>query len=188
MSIIFDIIGALAIGGLILITMLTTLFNIHFSTQDIAMSVVLYENVQQSCEVVHSILSTVALKMPIDSVFVLTEENKFSFYSRWNILNENLDTNPHIYTIYLDQVITDIGKDLVIEQDGTQLIVFHPVFWLDNIEFHYLDIDDNETSSPQLIRSIQANLKFSRTSSNLDNPALFTEVTIWNYLKNISIM
>ncbi len=80
MQALIDVIGALAIGGLILITMLTTLFNVQFSSQDIVRSVLLYDNVQKSCELFHSVLSTVALDMPIDSVFVRTENHRFTFF------------------------------------------------------------------------------------------------------------
>jgi hypothetical protein len=167
MQALIDVIGALAIGGLILITMLTTLFNVQFSSHDIARSVLLYDNVQKSCELFHSVLSTVALDMPIDSVFVRKETHRLTFFSKWNILQERLDTAAHQYDIFLEPQDSEFGSLLRLEQNGAETNFLNMIMWLDELNFTYLDLSDNVTNDPLLIRSIQVDLIFRRIERRL---------------------
>jgi hypothetical protein len=187
MQAIIDVIGALAIGGLILITMLTTLFNVQFTSHDIARSVLLYDNVQKSCELFHSVLATVALNMPVDSVFIRTEATRFTFYSKWNILHDRLDTFPHQYDIFLEHRDSESGSLLRCRQNGNETNFLDMIMWLDELHFTYLDGSDNVTNSPFLIKNIQVDLSFRRTASAMDRNDLNTNITLWSYLKNISI-
>ena len=187
MQAIIDVIGALAIGGLVLITMLTTLFNVQFTSHDIARSVLLYDNVQKACEMLHSTLATVAIDMPLDSIFVTTTANRFSFYSKWNINNDQLDTGIHQYTVYLDDTSTDLGSELILTQDGTPTQNLSSILWLSSLQFAYLDAADNPTANQSLIRTIRVDMQFSRTASNMDRNDLNTNISLWNSFKNISL-
>lgn len=187
MQAIIDVIGALAIGGLVLITMLTTLFNVQFTSHDIARSVLLYDNVQKTCEMMHGVLAIVAIDMPVDSVFITMSTDEFSFYSKWNILADQLDSSTHIYRIYQDTTLTEFGAELILTQDGNDTQLLSHLLWVRDLEFVYLDAADAETNNLSLIRTVRADIEFRRTSTNMDRNDLNTNISLWNSFKNISI-
>jgi len=188
MSSLLDAIGAVAIGGLFLVTMFTTLFNVQVTGQNIGLQVTLNQCADVICDELDNYLGKVCIDVTgsgSDTIMVAASDS-FKFCSNWDVFADITTSSENVIKIALGDS-THIGYPMEVTQNGILVSGTDIPLWLKSMKFTYYDVDENETFILKDIRSVKVEMEFFHEGS-LVGPGernINTKIIFWKYFKNL---
>lgn len=188
MTSLLDALGAAAIGGLFIITMLTAMFNIQAEGFNATMAITTTRISEEYVNLVDSLyMAKVGLGAIEGDEIITADENEFVFITQWNYLAEPprliSGVNFEISIVVGDE--TDDGYPLTVHQDNEHL--FGPIYLSENDIFTYYDVDENETTTRAEIRSARVQMAFRTETYRFQSgpQSVSYRLTFWKYFKNL---
>ena len=189
MSSLLDAVGALAIGGLFLVTLFTTLFNVQVTGQNIGLQV----NLNQCAEVICKELDRHLGKVGVDvsgSVILVAEPDSFKFCSKWSITADTTTSIENIIKIAIGDSMP-CGFPMEVTENDTLIPGTDIALWLKSLNFTYYNEDDRIILTPidslNHIRSVKVDMEFFHEGSSVGPNArdINTKIVFWKYFKNL---
>lgn len=194
MGSLLDAIGAVAIGGLFLITMFTTLFNVQVTGQNIGLQVTLNQCADVICDELDNYLGIVCIDATgsgTDTIMVAASDS-FKFCSNWDVFADTTTSSENVIKIALGNS-TPIGYPMQVTQNDTLIPGTDIALWLKSLNFTYYNEDDRIILTPidslDYIRSVKVEMEFFHEGS-LVGPgerSINTKIIFWEYFKNLYI-
>ena len=189
MGSLLDAIGALAIGGLFLVTMFTTLFNVQVTGQDIGLQVNLNQCAQVVCKELDRYLGKVGVNISGSDILV-AEPDSFKFRSKWSITADTTTSTENIVKIAMGDSMT-CGYPMEVTENDTLILGTDIALWLKSLNFTYYNEDDRIILTPidslDHIRSVKVDMEFFHEGSSVGPGArnINTKIILWKYFKNL---
>ncbi|MEA2103822.1 MAG: hypothetical protein U9P79_04170 [Candidatus Cloacimonadota bacterium] len=182
MGSLLDAIGAVAIGGILLVSMITTLYMMQANGNNLNSLITLMQISEDVSSAIDSLyLSKVGLGVTSSSPIVATSSNSFEF------LTKNPVTNL-TDTIKIIQESADVwGYPLSVYRNS--VLELGPFSLKDSLDFIFYDRSETVTTTVDSIRSVKMTAEFTSpaipTTSSLVN--VNNKIIIWRYFKNLYI-
>ena len=189
MSSLLDAIGALAIGGLFLVTMFTTLFNVQVTGQNIGLQVNLNQCAQVICRELDLYLGKVGVDVSGPDILE-AEPQSFEFRSKWSITADTTTTTENTVKIAIGDSMP-CGFPIEVTQNDTLIPGSDIALWLKSLNFTYYNEDDRIILTPldslNHIRSVKVDMEFFHEGSSVGTGArnINTKIVFWKYFKNL---
>jgi hypothetical protein len=173
MSVILDALGAIIIGGLVLIMLVTFTTQIRETAERQMYAVSMATHMERaSTRINHLIgLAGLGIEDPKEAV-VRADSDVFVFRSYWDFQNDVMGPTsgpPNVLSISLHDSNGAQGKAIEIRQGTDANIDDDPVlenlgyiFWVDDLNFVYYDIDNAKTTDIATVRAADVRLTFRR--------------------------
>lgn len=175
-----DIIGAAAIGGILLVSMLNAMFTMQANGNNLNRFMQLIEISEDVSDTIDSLyLSKVGLG--VDSLFPIVENSK----NRFKFLTRNPTTNFLDTILIAQEDSTAKGYPLKVYRNSA--LEMGP-FWLgDSLDFTYYNSSESETSLIDSIHSLRMAAEYTSSSfpSQRKLVTVKNEIVIWKYFKSI---
>ncbi len=179
------VLAALVIGGLFLISMMTTLFNIQVNSRDLADTVPIHKNTEHLCNQMQSTLGLVGIGIHDGTAIVTASATEFKFRTQWDVFGDTLSTVKDTIWIRQGTNYNQLGRDVLVTCHNLPVSDFYAVQWFKSIAFTYYDVSGNITATLADIRSIRVDLSLEKPSSLVGRPTMKNKVSFWCYFKNL---
>ena len=175
-------IAATIIGGIFILTMITSIINIQAVGVNTNQQIQLVEISEDVVSVIESYLSLVGAGVA-DSVnaIISTQDTLFSYSYA-----DSVGGSPHV--IDMTQENINGVKQLSVYEDGNVTPVLGPFELSDfGIQFIYYDVNDNPNPADSLVRYVQMIMEFEYDTyrEDIDKRFIRHRIQIWKYFKNL---
>jgi len=195
MSFFIDIIAAIIAGGIIIFTIITSLFNVRQTSHNIEAFLTVNNNANHITKIIDNVyLEKVGLNLNYDEIATLTASR-----TEFQFTYKNFPNDINLQTYHL-QMLTDENNNnfLVVTLNGVEEFNSHPFFFESRNIFSYFDENFNtinfvgSTIPNNLLENIygtQVELVFiSDAWSNDANQQIRYPLTFWRYFKNVYLV
>jgi hypothetical protein len=179
-----DAIAALVIGGMILISIFNTMFNVNFLGHDLNTEFSLMKTAEQIVAGIDTLyLAKVGSGMGTSTGILEATSNKFKFEHKVSpestdedeicIVQETKDTNGYPLKVYRNDTL-ELGP-----------------FWLaDSLKFTYYTKSGNVTTNLDSVRSVKVKMNFTYDylSSGQSGRKVRYDTTFWRYFENLYLI
>lgn len=177
-----DAIGALVVGGMVLISIFTAMFNVNSLGHDLNMEYALMKNAERVVAGIDSVyLSKVGLYLGEGThAIVKADSNEFEFIYKVSPASVNEDS-----ILFFCGDSTENGFPFEIKRNSNTEL---GPFWLvEKAKFDYYDKYDNITASLDSISSIQVDMNFTYDfySSGSSGANVRYKTIFWKCFKNL---
>ena len=182
MAAILEAIGATIIGGIFILTMITSIINIHAAGVNINQQIELVEISEDVVSVIETYLSLVGAGVE-DSAIISTQDTLFTYSYA-----DSVDGTRHIVNMAQENI--NNSKQLSVYVDGNPTPVLGPFELSDfGIQFTYYDANDNTNPADSLVRYVQMIMEFQYDTfrDDIDKRYIRHRIQIWKYFKNLYI-
>lgn len=210
MPVLIDVLGAIVIGGIVLILLITFNFQITETAERQMYERYMTEHIEESTKQLNYVVGMAGLGIPDpDTAFVATDEDNFMFKTLWDhehyqigevgsvfpqnvslgLYDSGSEQYPNVMQIRSSPPKIEDHSTLYYNSSTDYVEILEPygfIFWVDDLHFKYYDIDDNETTTPADVRAVELWLTFSREAPRVYEPKryLTNKVQIKCYLMN----
>lgn len=175
-----DVIGAVAIGGILLISMLNAMFTMQTNGNNLNNFLQLIKISEDVSDTIDS-LYLARVGRGVDSLFPILANSVNSFeFLTVNPTTNNLDT-----ILITQEAHTQKGYPLKVYRNS--ILEMGP-FWLgDSLELKYYNSSEQETSIIDSIRSLSMDAEYTSTILPSEKKLLVVknEIVIWKYFRSI---
>ena len=182
MAAILEAIGATIIGGIFILTMITSIIYIHAAGVNINEQIELVEISEDVVSVIETYLSLVGAGVA-DSAVISTQDTLFTFSYA-----DSVGGARHIVNMAQEDLADN--KQLAVYVDGGATPVLGPFELSDfGIQFTYYDVNDNPNPADSLVRYVQMIMEFQYDTfrEDIDKRFIRHRIQIWKYFKNLYI-
>jgi len=177
-------IAATIIGGIFILTMITSIINIQAVGVNTNQQILLVEISEDVVSVIESYLSLVGAGVADSAAIITTRDTLFSYSYA-----DSVGGSPHI--INMTQENISGAKQLSVYEDyedGNVTPILGPFELSDyGIQFTYYDVDDNANPADSLVRYVQMIMEFEYDTfrDDIDKRFIRHRIQIWKYFKNL---
>lgn len=184
MSALLDILGAMVVGSMLLLM----IFNFQYQLQDTAQSVIfvagMLDHMQEASTRLNNVISMAGIGFTPSNMVTIADSTRLEFRTKWDYTTNAISAIEHRVSMRIAASETALGKALTVTQDGEAIKDLGYIFWIDRLRFRYYDIDDNLTTNPARVRSVDLWLTFRRNAQTLRREPLRTRIQMRCYLMN----
>jgi len=184
MGVLLDVLGAMVIGGMLLIM----IFNFQYQLTDTAQSVMfiadMMDHMQEAATRLNNIISMGGIGFQPSAMVTVADSNLVEFRTQWDYRANAISAIEHRVTLSIASTQTPFGKALRVTQDGGEVNNLGFIFWIDALKFRYFDINGSLTTTPSQVRSVDLWLTFRRNAQTLHREPLRTKIQMRCYLMN----
>jgi len=184
MSAIIDVLGALVIGGMLMLMMFTFQHQLADTTNSMIYLGNMIEHMQITHRKLNSIISLVGIGIDPNATVITADSTLFVFDTRWNYQTDRIGASKNRISLGLSNIQTPQGKPLTISMNGTILRDLGYIFWIDHLLFKYYDLQGQSTSVPSSIRSVEICLTFRYNAPGAREQTLRTKLQMRCYFMN----
>jgi len=181
-----DAISAVVTGGLILVAIFTSLFNVQASSHNITFLVTLLDFTNVQLNEIESCLGKLGVDVE-DPKIIAAEPERIAFRSRWSLFADTTTSSVNIIELSLGDS-TAYGRPVIITQNDSLIQGTQAPLFLDALRFTYFDANEHIIVSPadslEYIRMVRIDLEFQRTGATMERD-IKAKFTSWKYLKNM---
>ena len=173
-------IGATIIGGIFILTMITSIINIQAVGVNINQQIVLVKISEDVVSVIESYLSLVGASVA-DSAIISTQDTLFTYSYA-----DSVGGSRHVVNMAQENINGE--KQLSVYVDGSATPVLGPFELSDfGIQFTYYDVDDIPNPADSLVRYVQMIMEFEYDTyrDDIDKRFITHRIQIWKYFKNL---
>lgn len=187
MSVLIDVLGAIIIGGLLLIMLITFNYQLTENAERQLYAMNMTEHMENACVQLNYVIGFAGLGIEdFKESIVSAQVDIFEFQTYWDVSIDRLGNVPRTISISLDNTVDQgTGKAIVIKQGSVPLENFGYIFWVSNLEFDYFDIDGVVTNATEKIRSVELRIEFSRPAPRLGSRDLTNRLQLKCFLMNL---
>jgi hypothetical protein len=173
MGVILDVLGAVAVGGLVLIMLITFQYQLQETAERQMYAATMASHMEKASTRLNYVigLAGLGIENPKEAV-VRADEDVFVFRSYWDFQGDVMGPtsgDPNYLSISLHPSNGALGNAIEIRQGDDENIDDDPVlenmgyiFWVDELRFQYFDQDGNETADMPVIRATNVMMTFRR--------------------------
>lgn len=195
MSVILDILGAIIIGGLVLIMLITFTTRIRETAERQMYSASMVSHMEKAASRLNHLIGLAGLGIedPNEAV-VRADASAFVFRSYWDFQSDVMGPtsgDPNVLSISLRESNGAQGKAIEIRQGTDANIEDDPVLenlgyipWVDELNFVYFDINNAQTANVEAVRSAEIRLSFRREGPLAGSRILTNRLQLKCYLMN----
>lgn len=184
MSAIIDVLGAMVIGSMLMLMMITFQYQLRDTADTVIYMSGMIDNMEKASDKLNDIIALAGIGFSPASTVSVADTNQLVFNSMWNYQTKSITSNAHVISIRLADAQTTLGRALNAFQDGVQLETTGNIFWVDQLKFIYYDKQDNLTTSPASVRSVELWLTFRHNPPKADLDPLHTKLQMRCYFMN----
>ncbi len=184
MGALLDVLGALLIGTMLLMMMVSFQYQLQDTAQTAIYAASMLDHMDVAAKSINGVIALAGIGMEPANVVVNANSTAFEFKSYWNYITNQLTNNIVTIKIALEPAENGDAKVLVIRQNETILDPLGYILWVDELSFLYYDIDDQITTTNTQVRAAEAWLTFKRDAIRLGAPALRTKLQVKCFLMN----
>ena len=176
-------IAATIIGGIFILTMITSIINIQAVGVNTNQQILLVEISEDVVSVIESYLSLVGAGVADSAAIITTRDTLFSYSYA-----DSVGGSPHI--INMTQENISGAKQLSVYEDGNVTPVLGPFELSDfGIQFTYYDVNNNPNPADSLVRYVKMIMEFQYDTfrEDIDKRFIRHRIQIWKYFKNLYI-
>ncbi|HHE40872.1 MAG TPA: hypothetical protein ENL10_05165 [Candidatus Cloacimonetes bacterium] len=180
MAAILEAIGATIIGGIFILTMITSIINLHAIGVNVNQQIELVEISEDVVSVIESYLSLVAAGV-VDSAIISTQDTSFTYSYA-----DSVGGTRHIVNMAQEDI--DDSKQLSVYVDSGTEPELGPFELSDfGVQFTYYDVNDNPNPADSLVRYVQMIMEFQYDTfrEDIDKRFVRHRIQIWKYFKNL---
>ncbi len=195
MSVLIDLLGALMIATMLLLMMITFQLQLRDTADRTIFAAQMMTHVQRACHDLNGIIALAGIKMPTDSVTVVTADSTvFAFRTFWDFTDNCMTLNANTLSMELEADSTSMyaptGFKLNIIQSAP-ILELQSILWLENLSFSYYDINNvflgkqiPDAETRKKIYSVDVNMTFRRDPPDIRAVPLRTRVQLRCHLMN----
>ena len=192
---ILDILGAVIVGGLLLIMLITFQFQITETAERQMYAATMASHMERASTRLNYVIGLAGLGIedPKQAV-VRADEDVFVFRSYWDFQNDAMGPtsgDPNFISLSLRDSNGQLGKAIEIRQgtdanieDDAVLENMGYIFWVDRLGFSYFDIDNNPSTETPAIRAAELRMTFRRPGPMMDSRPLTNRLQLKCFLMN----
>lgn len=184
MGALIDVLGAMVIGAMLMLMMIT----FQYQLRDTADSAIYMSNMiremQTASKKLNGVVSLAGIGYAPTATVTLADSTTLRFNTQWDYALGYMSGVAHTIEIRLATNSTPLGRELRILQDGTEIIGFGSILWVDGLRFVYFDKTDVATTIPSQVRSVELWLTFRHNAPKMDQRPLQTRLQMRCYLMN----
>ncbi len=199
MSVLLDILGAVIIGGLVLIMLISFNAQLRQTAERNMYAAQVTENMESACMRLNYLIGLAGAGLHPEKAVVVADEQKFRFRTYWNFEKDKLEeegyflnqVNPIEVTIQKAEEGAATGISILILREGVEQPVedLGYIFWVDDLSFRYYDIDGKLVSNASAgfekqIRSLDIFLTFRRPGPLMGDPPLINRLQLRCFMMN----
>ena len=174
-------IAATIIGGIFILTMITSIINIQAVGVNTNQQIILVEISEDVVSVIESYLSLVGAGVADSAAIISTQDTLFSYSYA-----DSVGGAPHVVDITQENI--NGAKQLSVYADGNVTPVLGPFELSDfGIQFTYYDVNNNPNPADSLVRYVQMIMEFEYDTfrEDIDKRFIRHRIQIWKYFKNL---
>ncbi|HOY84288.1 MAG: hypothetical protein LHW45_02235 [Candidatus Cloacimonetes bacterium] len=195
MSVILDVLGAVILGGLVLIMLITFQYQITETAERNMYAASMADHMEQASTRLNHVIGLAGLGIEDPKLAVVrADSDAFVFRSYWDYNNNAIGPTsgePNFVSISLRESNGALGKAIEIRQGTDANIEDDPVlenmgyiFWVDDLGFRYFNIDNNPSTETTAIRAAELRMTFRRPGPLMDSRPLTNRLQLKCFLMN----
>jgi hypothetical protein len=184
MGVILDVIGAMVIGGMLLLMMITFQYQMQEASDRALYIRDMIDNMDTAATKLNKVIALAGIGFAPDATVLHATQDSLVFLTYWNYQTDQLGFTPYTLSIKLNNVPSPYGKALVIRQDGVPLNDLGYIFWVDGLKFYYYDKDNAATTLAGKVRSTEVWLTFFRNPPRRDGSVLRNRLQVKCFFMN----
>jgi hypothetical protein len=201
MGVLIDILGAVIIGGLLLIMLITFNYQLANTAERNMYAAQMTEHMESACMRLNYIIGLAGAGVSPSTAVIDASEEKFVFKTYWDFETDKLEEegyymeptqgDPIQVAIMFEESASPYGGAIQIVREGVTDPVedLGYIFWVDAVEFRYYDINDNlmDESFPSYlkrIRAVEMFLTFERPGPLIGDRPLTNSLQLKCYMMN----
>ena len=174
----------MVIGSMLILMMFSFQYQLTDTTNSAIYMAGMIEQVQTAYTKLHELIALAGIDVAAASTVTTAGTDSMVFVTKWDYVNDQIDSSEHIITIVLSDVATPLGKALVVRQDNVSLDSLGYIFWVDDLNFVYYNMEDQITTNPTRVYSAEIRLTFRHSAPTMGNTDLQTRLQMRCYLMN----
>ncbi|MDD2331415.1 MAG: hypothetical protein PHI68_02050 [Candidatus Cloacimonetes bacterium] len=184
MGAILDVLGAMLIGSMLILMMITFQYRLHDTANQAMYLASMVEHMERASTKLNSVIALAGIGYAPNQTVTTAGANSLTFQSYWNYQLNQITPVPVSIQIALSGTETDVGKALTIRQDGELLADLGYILYVDYLAFRYYTKTDALTTVAANVRSAEIWLTFKREAPNSSKPPLQTKLQIKCFFMN----
>lgn len=184
MSAILDVLGALVIGSMLMLMMITFQYQLRDTADTVIFMSGMIDHMETASARLNDIIALAGIGFSPATTVARADTNRLEFNTMWNFQAKAIDSTPHVIKISLATAQTPLGRALTVYQDDVIIEGLGAIFWVDALRFVYFDKQDNLTTTAALARSAELWLTFRHNAPKADLEPLHTKLQMRCYFMN----
>lgn len=184
MNVMLDILGAVIIGGMLLMMMITFQYSLREAADRAMYIKEMLDHMDMAAKRLNAVVALAGIGFtPTDTVNYATADS-LVFKTYWDYQNDTLGASPNTISIRLANMPSPWGKALIIRQNGVPLNDMGQIFWVENIKFLYHNKNNALTTNIKDVRDAELHLSFFRNPPRADGKVLRNKLEIKCFFMN----
>lgn len=184
MGAILDVLGALMIGTMLLLMMISFQFQLQDTANRAMYTASMIDHMDTAATKINSVIALAGIGYPPGQTVVTAGTNRLVFNTYWNYDLNQITPVPVTIEIGISSTTTGVGKALTIRQNGTLLNDLGYILWVEDLAFRYFNRDDVLTNTASAVRSAEAWLTFRRDGITPASTPLRTKLQVKCFFMN----
>lgn len=184
MNVILDVLGAVIIGSMLLLMMITFQYQMQESADRALYMKDMIDNMDTAATKLNAVIALAGIGFDPDNTVLYAAPDSLVFQTYWDYQNDQLGFAPSTLSIKLATMPSPYGKALTIRQDGVPLNNLGYIFWVDGLKFKYFDKVGTLTTNASKVRSTEAWLSFFRSPPRADGSVLRNRLQVKCFFMN----
>lgn len=184
MGAILDVLGALMIGTMLLLMMISFQFQLQDTANRSMFTASMIDHMDTAATKINAVVALAGIGYPPGQTVITAGSSTLKFRSYWNYESDQITASPVTIEIGLSNTTTGVGKALTIKQNDVLLSDLGYILWVESLSFRYYTVDGNLTTTPAAVRSAEAWLTFRRDAPNPNAPILRTKLQVKCFFMN----
>ena len=162
MNIIIDLIGAAIIASVLILMMVTFQYQLLETSDRMLYTMNMTDHMEKTATRLNNIIALAEIGIEPEEIVKHARENELVFRTYWNFLTDTKDADEHTLSIKLADAPNPFGTQVLIAQDDVILQDLGNIFWVNELNFRYYDIDDKLTDDEEDIMAAELRISFFR--------------------------
>ncbi len=184
MSALIDVLGALVIGAMLMLMMITFQYQLRDTADTVIYMSGMIDHMEIASARLNDIIALAGIGFLPATTVTVADTNRLEFNTMWNYQTKMIDSSPHVIKIRLANTQTSLGRALSVYQDNDLIEGMAAIFWVDALKFVYFTKQDNLTTTASLVRSAELWLTFRHNAPKADSDPLHTKLQMRCYFMN----
>jgi hypothetical protein len=184
MGALLDVLGALLIGTMLMMMMVSFQYQLQDTAQTATYAANMLDHMDTAAKSINGVIALAGIGMEPATIVINSNTDAFKFRSYWNYITNELTSTMVTINIELEAATAGEGKVLVIRQNDIILDPLGYILWVDELNFKYYDINDQITTTAANVRAAEAWLTFKRDAIRPGAEPLRTKLQVKCFLMN----
>ncbi len=184
MGSLLDVLGALMIGAMLMLMMISFQFQLQDTASRAMYTANMVDHMDMAAVKINSVIALAGIGYTPGQTVVTAGTNRLVFNSYWNYNSNQITPTPVTIEIGISNTATSVGKTLTIRQNGELLDDLGYILWVEDIAFKYYTKADAITTTAASVRSAEAWLTFRRDPVRPGTPPLRTRLQVKCFFMN----